>query len=404
VREFAVLAGQQKDSPEAVERSWRDPPVVATTCLGVAHPVFSQRTFDYCIVDEASQITLPVCLGPIRMAKTFVLVGDHFQLPPLVQDREAREGGLDVSLFRKLSEEHPSAIVSLGLQYRMCADVMSVANRLVYNGRLRCGNAAVEERKLALPTVGRALASVGAAAGLAARVLDAASCVLFLNTDGLGAGALDVAAGPRITNPLEARLTARLVTLLLSAGLAPADLGIVTFYRSQLALLRQSLHRGPERDVELHTADRFQGRDKEAVLVSFVRSNAGGVVGDLLRDWRRVNVAVTRARSKLVMLGSARTLAAGGGEGEGAEVLRSLVALCRERGWMVDLRLAEVDALCGPEWATQAGSTGASGEVGGKAEVDQWTGLKRPGRVCRVGEKAVVGNRPVLKDILNDVT
>ena len=195
VREFAVLAAKQKDSPEEVEQSWLGPPVVATTCLGVAHPVFSQRTFDYCIVDEASQITLPVCLGPIRMAKKFVLVGDHFQLPPLVQDREAKEGGLDVSLFRKLSEEHPAAIVSLGLQYRMCEDVMSVANRLVYNGRLRCGNAAVAERKRHLPLADQALASAGGVvACLAARVLDAASCVLFLNTDGLGPAARDVAA------------------------------------------------------------------------------------------------------------------------------------------------------------------------------------------------------------------
>lgn len=410
VQEFAILAAKQKDSPEEVEQSWLNPPVVATTCLGVAHPVFTQRTFDYCIVDEASQITLPVCLGPIRMAKRFVLVGDHFQLPPLVQDREAKEGGLDVSLFRKLSEEHPEAIVSLGLQYRMCEDVMSVANRLVYSGRLRCGNEAVAERKLRLPLAHEALRAVGAPSTapqpgceLAARVLDAASCVLFLNTDFLGPSAQDVTAGPRITNPLEANLTARLVTLLLSAGLAPADLGIVTFYRSQLALLRQTLpHRGAALGVELHTADRFQGRDKEAVLVSFVRSNGSGVVGDLLRDWRRVNVAVTRARSKLIMVGSARTLAAGGGDGEGAEVLRSLVRLCKERGWMVDLSPREMDGLLGVEW-TQGVSTAASGEVR-EARFDERTGLKRPGKVCKVGERAVVGSRPILKDILNDVT
>src|SRR5204862_8206790 len=69
--------------------------------------IFNKRKFDYCIVDEASQITLPVCLGPLRYAERFVLVGDHFQLPPLVRNLEAQKGGLDLSLFRLLSERHP---------------------------------------------------------------------------------------------------------------------------------------------------------------------------------------------------------------------------------------------------------------------------------------------------------
>ena len=247
----------------------------------------------------------------------------------------------------------------------------------------------------------------GAPSELVARALDAASCVLFLNTDALGPAARDVAAGLARHEPARGppRRPPRRPPHL-SAGLAPADLGVVTFYRSQLALLRQSLHRGAGRDgVELHTADRLPGPRQVRPCWS---ASCGGqrrrrAVGDLLRDWRRVNVAVTRARSKLVMVGSARTLAAGGGEGEGAEVLRSLVALCRERGWMVDLRQGEMDGLLGVEW-TQGGSTAASSEVREGVDVDQRMGLKRPGRVCRAGEKAVVGKRPILKDILNEVT
>ncbi len=92
---------------------------MATTCLGINHPLFLRRSFDYCILDEATQITLPVSLGPLRHASQFVLVGDHYQLPPLVQSEGGRAGGLDVSLFRRLTEHHPQAMVTLEYQYRM---------------------------------------------------------------------------------------------------------------------------------------------------------------------------------------------------------------------------------------------------------------------------------------------
>ena len=117
---------------------------MATTCLGTNHTVFSKRLFDYCIVDEASQITLLASLGPLFHSKVFILVGDHYQLPPLVQSVQARygvrrrrlatlcqpslclhrDGGLGVSLFKRLSEHHPEALVYLVHQYRM--------NRCVY--------------------------------------------------------------------------------------------------------------------------------------------------------------------------------------------------------------------------------------------------------------------------------
>lgn len=113
-------------------------------------PVFARRKFDYCIVDEASQITLPTCLGPLRCADKFVLVGDHFQLPPIVRKAEARAGGLDVSLFRRLSDAHTEAVAPLASQYRMNEDIMLLSNRLIYEGRLRCGSEAVAMQALTL--------------------------------------------------------------------------------------------------------------------------------------------------------------------------------------------------------------------------------------------------------------
>lgn len=112
--------------------------------------MFYRRTFDVCIVDEASQITLPGCIGPLRFAKRFVLVGDHHQLPPLVRSREARKGGLDDSLFRRLCNAQPGAVVDLVSQYRMNEDVMQLANRLVYKGKLICGNQTIAKQSLIL--------------------------------------------------------------------------------------------------------------------------------------------------------------------------------------------------------------------------------------------------------------
>jgi len=116
-------------------------------------PIFSERLFDYCIVDEASQITLPVCLGPIRLANAFILVGDHYQLPPLVKNPEARDGGLDISLFRLLSEAQPQAVINLEHQYRMCKEIMTLSNELIYSGKLKCGTPEVANRALRLPDV-----------------------------------------------------------------------------------------------------------------------------------------------------------------------------------------------------------------------------------------------------------
>lgn len=114
--------------------------IFATTCLGTNHALLANRIFDFAIVDEASQVTQPICLGPLRLANTFVLVGDHQQLPPLVRSMDARKAGMEESLFQRLHQRHPQASVNLTYQYRMNQDIMSLSNKLVYNGLLRCGS------------------------------------------------------------------------------------------------------------------------------------------------------------------------------------------------------------------------------------------------------------------------
>jgi DNA replication ATP-dependent helicase Dna2 len=471
VREFATLAAESKDSLEELERSWMQPPVVATTCLTINHPLFNRRVFDYCIVDEASQITLPVCLGPIRMAQKFILVGDHYQLPPLVQNKEAMEGGLDVSLFKLLCEAHPQAVVSLAHQYRMCADVMLLSNTFIYSGRLKCGTSAVASRKLTLPKTDglnayhykpyqSRLNEIQACTGPDTKTcwLSRSSSpdqpVIFINTD-LISSTLETQSGSRITNTLEARLVTQLTVSLLGLGVPAGEIGIIAFYRSQLAMLRQSLYSAHTQmqsselatpassgqgwaGVELHTADKFQGRDKEVVIVSCVRSNDNGIVGDLLKDRRRVNVALTRARSKLIILGSEKTLSSN-------ELLRDMVALCREKDWVLDLQSSMVEshafdenvtqtsktpmkqsysslftnkmakspnttpspskkreALC--DLATKPGQLNARSprrKIGSKSPSGNPEAKRVPGKVFTAGKRGLLDGRPVLRDIYN---
>lgn len=461
VREFADLAAEPKASVEELERSWMEPPVVATTCLTINHPLFSRRVFDYCIVDEASQITLPVCLGPIRMSQKFVLVGDHYQLPPLVQNKEALEGGLDISLFKLLCEAHPQAVVSLEHQYRMCAEVMLLSNTLIYSGRLKCGTSSVASRRLTLPNPSglqtqhrQTTASRPPTATCTgpesptcwlSRSLSPDRPVVFINTDPISPS-LEAQSGSRTINTLEARLITHLTTSLLSLGVNPAEIGIIAFYRSQLALLRTSLSSAHTQtqstpraaqlaasaSIELHTADKFQGRDKEVVLVSCVRSNEFGTVGDLLKDARRVNVALTRARSKLVILGSEKTLSCNA-------LLSDMVALCRARGWVLDLTSAMLEGHALDEAVSQTGRTAASAaagvgsplrtarpaatnsapavspskkrkvlgditEGGGnvRALKKARVGMKVPGKVVMAGRKGVLDGRPVLGNVFEE--
>ena len=428
VQQFADLAGKPIKTIEDLKRCYTQP-VVATTCLGINHAIFNQRIFDYCIVDEASQITLPVCIGPIRMARTFILVGDHYQLPPLVQNQEAQEGGLDVSLFKTLSDNHPSSVINLEHQYRMCEDIMALSNTLIYNGRLKCGTPAVANRSIVIPNMDalrvhhhnplsilsadpkRVCLGPNRGSCWLRDLLDPSVKACFVNTDSLlplSREALE--NGLRITNPCEANLTTQLVESLISTGVAPTDIGVITLYRSQLALIKLSLRH--HSSVEMHTADKFQGRDKEVVVLSLVRSNEEQNIGELLKDWRRVNVALTRARTKLLVLGSKRTLV-------GNELLRDFIALMEGKGWWYELPSGASEAHVFEDAQTQIsgrGSADIKAEVNsGKPKVnakrkafgegkENMMGRKVPAKQAKLDVNALMGKRPVLRDIINDVS
>ncbi|XWS74707.1 hypothetical protein CRYUN_Cryun01aG0020800 [Craigia yunnanensis] len=292
------ISGMNLSSVEEIKVRFDQVKVVAVTCLGITSPFLSGKKFDVCIMDEAGQTTMPVSLGPLMFASTFVLVGDHYQLPPLVQSTEARENGMGISLFCRLSEAHPQAISPLQSQYRMCQSIMELSNALIYGDRLRCGSPEVANAKLKFSRPNSSCSSWLKA------VLNPSRPVIFVNTDILPA--FEARDHKTVNNPTEAYIIAEITDGLVNNGIEGKDIGIITPYNSQANLIRHACIAS----VETHTIDKYQGRDKDCILVSFVRSkeNPRNCTSSLLADWHRINVALTRAKKKLIMVGSCRTL------------------------------------------------------------------------------------------------
>ncbi|XP_069397645.1 DNA replication ATP-dependent helicase/nuclease DNA2 isoform X3 [Delphinus delphis] len=284
--------------------------IVATTCMGVNHPIFSRKTFDFCIVDEASQISQPVCLGPLFFSRRFVLVGDHQQLPPLVLNCEARALGMSESLFKRL-EQNKNAVVQLTVQYRMNSKIMSLSNKLTYEGKLECGSDKVANAVIHLPNFKDVKLELEFYADYSenpwlVEVFEPKSPVCFLNTDKVPAPEQVEKGG--VSNITEAKLIVFLTSIFIKAGCNPSDIGIIAPYRQQLKVINDLLAHSSLGMVEVNTVDKYQGRDKSIILVSFVRSNEDGTLGELLKDWRRLNVAITRAKHKLILLGCVPSL------------------------------------------------------------------------------------------------
>ncbi|CVK97331.1 related to DNA helicase [Fusarium proliferatum] len=417
VQDFAILAGHPMKSFDEIKNAWHGTPIVAMTCLGINHSVFHERSFDYCIVDEASQITLPICAGPIRMARTFVLVGDHNQLPPVVKNEEAREGGLDVSLFKLLSDTHPESVVNLEHQYRMCEDIMTLSNTLIYNGRLRCGTEQLRRRKLEVPrmealmqrhydasTINAATPRSFCAAPGPNRcwlydLLDSETRVRFINTDTIQPPVREEAQGKRIVNSAEVRIVSQLVDSLLTVGIPASEIGVMTHYRAQLFMLKDKLKMFS--GVEMHTTDRFQGRDKEVIVLSLVRSNEACNIGDLLKDWRRINVAFTRAKTKLLVVGSKSTLKGSGSD----SMLSRFISLMEDRNWIYEMPANALENHYFEDFGTQITATGPTQRIKSpRKKASGKENRRRSPKTARISDKALLKGKLITRDILNEMT
>lgn len=307
--------------------------VVATTCLGINDYMFTvrEKDFDYVILDEASQISMPVALGPIRYGKKFIMVGDHYQLPPLVKNDAARSGGLEESLFKMLCDKHKDSISELTYQYRMCEDIASLSNFLIYDGKLKCGNSQVSRKCLHVPNLERIreYETSSNTDRWLEYILDPKRKVIFLNYD-KDERISEGCEKDNITNEGEIEIICQCLEAMTKCGVDPSDIGVMTLYRAQLNLFKKTIPETRYAGLETLTADQFQGRDKECIIISMVRKNDQNNSGSLLKELRRVNVAMTRAKSKLVIIGSKKTISS-------TPDISNLMGFLERKKWIYEL-------------------------------------------------------------------
>jgi len=288
-----LLADAKRLEAQAVEHILDTADVLCATTTALDSELLGRRRFDLCVIDEACQSTEPGCWTPLQWCDRVVLAGDHCQLPPTVIDPEAASAGLGVSLFERLMALHgPSISQLLTVQYRMHRAIMDFSSRELYEARLLADPSVCEHVLADLPGVAAAEATQ--------------SPVEFIDTAGAGFDEELELDGESRLNRQEAALVCRKVQGLLDCGVAAGDIAVIAPYAAQVRLLRERL---PVPGLEIDSVDGFQGREKEAVVISLVRSNPQGEIG-FLGDVRRMNVAMTRARRRLLLVGDSATLSA----------------------------------------------------------------------------------------------
>ena len=287
----ALFADARRLEQQTVEQILDGADVLCATLTGLQDSVLGDRTFDLAVIDEAGQSTEPACWIPLLRARRVVLAGDHCQLPPTVLSREAAHQGFGLSLMERLVARYGNEISRrLQVQYRMHASIMEFSSLEFYDAELVADESVRSHLLRDLPGV--------------------ADCELtqtplhVIDTAGAGYEEQPEPDGESRLNPEEARLLERKVEELLAAGLSAREIAVIAPYAAQVRLIRESLG---VPGVEVDTVDGFQGREKEAVLISLVRSNTDGEIG-FLADTRRMNVALTRARRKLIVIGDSATL------------------------------------------------------------------------------------------------
>ena len=270
--------------------------VIASTLVGANHRLLHGRRFGTLFIDEAAQALEAACWIAIRRADRVVLAGDHQQLPPTIKCPEAARSGLERTLMQRLAQTKPEAVSLLRVQYRMNEAIMQFSSRRFYNGMLQA-DPSVRHRG----------------------ILDLDTPIDWIDTTGLDFkeqfvgdtfGRINRDEADLLIRHLEAYV-ARIGTVRIRDE--RIDFGIISPYRAQVQYLRgrirQSAVLRPVRDLlAANTVDGFQGQERDVIFISLVRANDQGQIG-FLGDLRRMNVAITRARMKLVILGEASTLA-----------------------------------------------------------------------------------------------
>ncbi|HMF71029.1 MAG TPA: AAA domain-containing protein [Flavitalea sp.] len=267
--------------------------IITATLVGTNHYTVKHLEYHTVVIDEAGQALEPACWIPVLKAKKLVLAGDHFQLSPTIKSDEAANKGLRSTLFEKNINLHPEAVTLLDVQYRMHQKIMGYSSQVFYENKLRADQSVANHLLFAEDEP-------------------------FLFIDTAGCGFDEKAAGTSVTNPEEAAFLLnhllQLVTKL--KDFYPFDvfptIAVISPYKQQIEILKEQLLHIADLNaflpkIAVNTIDSFQGQERDIVYISMTRSNTDNIIG-FLNDIRRMNVAMTRARKKLVIIGDGGTL------------------------------------------------------------------------------------------------
>lgn len=267
--------------------------VITATLVGANHYTIRNTKFNTVVIDEAGQALEPACWIPILKAQKAILAGDHFQLSPTIKSVEAAKGGLSTTLLEKCVTLHPECVTLLQQQYRMNEAIMGYSSKVFYQGKLQADETVAHHLLFADDTP-----------------------LNFIDT--AGCGFEEKLESTSTTNPEEAAFVFKHLQVLvedLTKHYNEANfpsIAVISPYKEQIRLLKEQLANHPDLSaysnyIAVNTIDSFQGQERDVVYLSMTRSNNEGEVG-FLTDIRRMNVAMTRARKKLVVIGDSSTL------------------------------------------------------------------------------------------------
>jgi len=266
--------------------------VVACTLVGAANKMMVGQKFSTLFIDEAAQALEPACWIAIRRAGRVILAGDHQQLPPTIKCYEAMKQGLGKTLMERIVQTQPDCVTLLGVQYRMNDAIMKFSSEWFYDGKL-LSDESVKHRS----------------------VLDYEKPIVWVNSEepeqfvGEQHGRINKAEADLLLLHLQGYINKIGVNRFIEENI---DVGIISPYRVQTQYIRQQIRKREELKrvrhlLTVNTVDGFQGQERDIIMISLVRSNEHGQIG-FLSDLRRMNVAMTRARMKLIIFGNMQTL------------------------------------------------------------------------------------------------
>jgi len=263
--------------------------IIAATVISSVNSVLDDIQFDYVIMDEASQVASFMSLLPLLKCKKFVLVGDDKQLQPIKESKLSEE--LNLSIFNRLIGKYSEASIFLDTQYRMNRKIAYIASKLFYEGKLKTYEA---------------IADKCLECELNSDLMDSKTPLTYIDTADLDYHEGGIGSG--CENIKEAQLVAQITDDFLKNGINPEDIGIITPYNKHKANIRNHLGNN---GVEVDTVYRFQGKEKDIIIMSFCNSKLGKLrpfIKKFIEQPTQVNVALTRAKKKFIMVGNSETL------------------------------------------------------------------------------------------------